>query len=221
MSAFALVWYSDFSFNFYGDIKMLFWSIAKLVGWIISAGIACVGLYFAWVRLCLIATANQAKLKATGMLVSRGEIKIQIKNTGSKKVIINHIEICRVKIRGIGLCDCNREYQSCKVVLSGTEDDDYTPTELTLYDPLAFPDESHALDVGKSCARFFPFEENEDLAELAKTKREAKTVQFVVCTDYGKFPVKSEKRVKKLVVSSIISAIKRRKNRVAESVKER
>ena len=213
MAAFVVVWYSDFSLNFYGDMKMFFWSIISVV-------IACVGLYFGWVGLCLNATANQAKLQATEALYYWKElpekpvgIQIKIKNTGSKKVTIKHIEMCRVKKRGMTLCGRKREYVACKAVYSSRKDEEpfkdsgFYESEVMDLASLEIHNPNE-LDVGKSCTRLVHWFEAEghsaDLAELAASKKEAKDVQFVVCTDYEKFPVKPAKSVKEVFVQKTL-----------------
>lgn len=164
------------------------------------------------VRRTFNALANREKLKATGTLVNinSGEIKVEIKNIGSKKVTIKHLGICQVKTCGMGLFGSNRKYESCLAFLSITADDNYFP-EFVLEDPRDFRDQPDELEVGQSCTRSFEFYGDDCLSDLAKTKEQAKVVQFVVYTERRKFPVKSEKPVKKLVVSSIISAIAREK----------
>ncbi|MDA8015072.1 MAG: hypothetical protein MPK09_05625 [Gammaproteobacteria bacterium] len=202
-----------------------------LAGWISGAG----SLAAAWVALYLGANANQAKLETTAKLFhspyhaeKTETIEIGIKNIGPRKVSVYHLEMCRVKIRGISLYGLKREYEACKEVRSYIEW--ISPREkFRIYDaplsPYVEPSDppsinskgsSGVLDIGKGSVWVIPRNLDESahapLAELASTKKEAKTVKLVVCTDHGKFPIKSEKSVKKFLVSIIISAIKRKAN---------
>lgn len=197
---------------------MLFWSIAKIVGGIISAGLVCVGLYFSWVRLCLQATANQAKLKAKAFIRPPLGIDIKIENVGSKKVFITHIELCRVKCRGVGLCGFKYEYGPddaiYKTVESNKEHKNY-PREFILQEvpALMHPDDLDELESGETCIRRvsrIPAKGmHNELAKIAASKKEVKAVRFVVCADsHGKFPVKS----KKSVISEIFEGAKKEQN---------
>lgn len=173
------------------------------------------------VRRAFNVSANQAKLKATGVFPDTKGTQIKIENTGSKEVIIQHIEMCRVKNRGISLFGRKREYKSCKVVLSNKELAALGMLpKFELYDQIAYAfiapveyDSSYVLRGGESCKRCVPFYEEthcDDLADLASNKKEAKSVEFVIATDNGKFLVKSGKELKKSVVSKIVSAIARK-----------
>lgn len=191
---------------------------------LLSVLISLVGI---WVTLRLHRTANRAKLESTGEIVKSKtipmldleEIQIKIENTGPKDVLIKHIEMCRVKC-SIGLRGRKLKYTSCKTVHSKKEHESrldafqfasfHHPVKLHHPVNLSDANPSDVLGSGKSCDRFmsknFPSETNVHLAELAKTKDEAKTVQFVVCTDAGKFPVESDEDLKEFVVSKILSA---------------
>lgn len=188
----------------------------------------------AWIALHLGITANQAKLKTTAKYEKEVEaIKIEIENIGPRKVIVYHLEMCRVKKRGIGLYGCKREYNGCMTVHSDIAHPDinevspqqklrlYLPSLLPPRDPPSDPptilsdSPSGVLGVGKSGTWIIPLSLDErayaGLAEFVSSKKEAKTVGLVVCTDHGKFPV-NQKCVKKILVSTIISAIGRKAN---------
>ncbi|MDA8015045.1 MAG: hypothetical protein MPK09_05455 [Gammaproteobacteria bacterium] len=197
---------------------MQFGSVAEWFGAFGSWAAGLGSLAAAWVALYLGLTANHAKLKAKGMFDDFFGIQIEIENTGSKEVIIRHIEVCRVKKRGITLFGRKRECKSCKVVYSHKKTEMF-PAEPGFYEPpvisLSGDDPSNFLEPGKSTSRCVPQDTfqcgKNELGEIASTKKQAKSVEFVVCTDYGKFPVKSEKSLKKFVVSEFTSAIGRNK----------
>lgn len=177
---------------------------------------------------------NRARLKVAGTFSTSGitrierlmreEIRIKIENVGAKDVIIHHIELCREKKRGIWFFGRKSELDPCKFVESRKEHEPRVDAFMLwnvafIGDPSKM-ESSEVLEAGKSCARFIPLNLSPNVhdlfTQLVATKKEAKTVRFVVCTDYGKFPVKSDKDVKKFVVRSVLPAIKQKEQNLTQ-----
>ena len=175
-----------------------------------------------WVALYLGIAANHAKLKATGVFAkSNGGIiygiQMKIKNVRAKDVTIKCIAMCRIKkMRSLGLSGFKRKFESCRGVFSQKEGDtSFFGSAFYMDRTKQFPEQEEVLESGKTCTRLITidfFADSHDyLLDLAETKKEAKTVQFVVCTDYGNFPVESDQSVKKFLVDVLTAAIEREK----------
>jgi len=148
------------------------------------------------VAVQIASNAYKAKLKGVCKIANSffPEFALEVENIGPHTMVIRHIEMWvgkqQAKQNGHDAVEFRKKSENISP--------DYTfkfimPAVL----PAVLPDESlEVLEVGKSCTLFVPrnFDEKKArvaLKEFVRNEKEAKTVQFVVCTDYGKFPVKT------------------------------
>jgi len=153
--------------------------------------------------------ANKAKLEAKCELSTFG-LSFCIKNTGAKAMIIQHIEMC------VG------EQHERRMAVESSKKSEIPPNAFSLYDPAVLSDESDVIEVGQNRTRLVSMNFNEDsvfqFKDFARSKKEAKTMQFVVCatrppahhsdlpvdiTDCETFQVKTGKSV----VAEILKAV--------------
>lgn len=144
------------------------------------------------VALQIASNAYKAKLKGVCKIANSffPEFALEVENIGPHTMVIRHIEMWvgkqQAKQDGHDAVEFRKKPENISP--------DYT---FKFIMPAVLPDESlEVLEVGKSCTLFVPrnFDEKKARAtfkEFVRNEKEAKTVRFVVCTDYGKFPVKT------------------------------